>query len=193
MLTAGIDEAGRGPLAGPVVACAVVIPQGKGIPYLIKDSKQMTAAQREEMFEYIQTHYHYGIGQADNLEIDRLNILQATFLAMRRAVAELQKKVQPELCLVDGNKTIPFLKIEQQAVVKGDALVKEISAASIAAKVTRDRIMLELHAKYPQYNFAENKGYCTDWHISALRQYGRSPVHRLSFTYPGEIEQQKLF
>jgi len=119
--------------------------------------------------------------------------LQATFLAMRRAVAELQKKAQPDLCLIDGNKIIPNLKIEQKAVVKGDAKIKEISAASILAKVTRDRIMLDLHAQYPQYNFADNKGYCTDWHVSALRQYGRSPVHRRSFAYPGETEQQRLF
>ncbi|GBR76475.1 ribonuclease HII [Candidatus Termititenax persephonae] len=193
MLTAGVDEAGRGPLAGPVIACALVIPSGKGVPYLIKDSKKLSEKQRAEMFEYIQTHYLYGVGQADHLEIDRLNILQATFLAMRRAVTELGKKVQPDLCLIDGNKTIPRLPIAQKAVVKGDALVKEISAASIVAKVTRDRLMLELHTKYPQYNFAENKGYCTDWHVSALRQYGRSPVHRVSFMYPGEIEQQRLF
>ncbi|MDR1452755.1 MAG: ribonuclease HII [Candidatus Margulisbacteria bacterium] len=193
MLTAGIDEAGRGPLAGPVVAAAVVILAGKGVPHLIKDSKKLSARQREEMYAYISAHYFYGVGQADNQEIDRLNILQATFLAMRRAVAALREKTAVEMCLVDGNKTIPDLKIAQKAIIKGDAKIKEISAASIVAKVTRDRIMLRLHEEYPQYNFAENKGYCTDWHISALRQYGRSPAHRRSFTYPGEIEQQKLF
>ncbi|GBR73889.1 ribonuclease HII [Candidatus Termititenax aidoneus] len=192
-LTAGIDEAGRGPLAGPVVAAAVLIPEGKGIPQLIKDSKKLSEKQREEMYAFITAHYLYGVGQADHTEIDRLNILQATFLAMRRAAAALQEKTPVELCLVDGNKTIPNLKIAQKAIVKGDAKIKEISAASIVAKVTRDRLMLKLHEEYPQYNFAENKGYCTDWHVSALRQYGRSPVHRRSFTYPGEIEQRSLF
>jgi ribonuclease HII len=192
-LTAGIDEAGRGPLAGPVVAAAVLIPEGKGIPQLIKDSKKLSEKQRAEMHAFITTHYLYGVGQADQTEIDRLNILQATFLAMRRAAAALQEKTPLEMCLVDGNKIIPNLKIAQKAIVKGDAKIKEISAASIVAKVTRDRIMLKLHEEYPQYNFAENKGYCTDWHVSALRQYGRSPVHRKSFTYPGEMEQRSLF
>jgi ribonuclease HII len=192
-LTAGIDEAGRGPLAGPVAAAAVLIPAGQGIPYLIKDSKKLSEKQREEMHAFITAHYLYGVGQADNIEIDRLNILQATFLAMRRAVVALQEKTPVEMCLVDGNKIIPNLKIAQKAIIKGDAKIKEISAASIVAKVTRDRIMRELHVQYPQYNFAENKGYCTDWHVSALRQYGRSPVHRQSFTYPGEFEQRELF
>ena len=190
-ITAGIDEAGRGPLAGPVVACAVIIPEGVKIPKLIKDSKKLSEEQRAEMFDFIKVHYQYGIGQADNQEIDRLNILQATFLAMRRAVQALP--VKPELCLVDGNKIIPGLKTEQKAIVRGDTKIKEISAASIIAKVTRDKIMLELDKKYPQYNFAEHKGYCTPFHISALKHYGRSPVHRKTFTYPGENEQQKLF
>ena len=191
MLTAGVDEAGRGPLAGPVVACAVIIPKGAEIPKLIKDSKKLSEEQRAEMYEFILANYQYGIGQADNQEIDRKNILQATLLAMRRAVQALP--IVPELCLVDGNKIIPGLKIEQKAVVHGDAKIKEISAASIVAKVTRDKIMLELDKKYPQYNFAEHKGYCTPFHISALKHYGRSPVHRQSFTYPGENEQQGLF
>jgi ribonuclease HII len=110
---------------------------------------------------------------------------------MRRAVQAL--KIKPEHCLVDGNKLIPKLNISQEAIIKGDAKIKEISAASIIAKVTRDRIMLKLHEEYPQYNFAENKGYGTEWHVLALRHYGRSPVHRTSFTYPGEFEQQVLF
>ncbi|MDR1997543.1 MAG: ribonuclease HII [Candidatus Margulisbacteria bacterium] len=193
MLTAGIDEAGRGPLAGPVVACAVLIPGGAEIPELIRDSKKLSETQRAAMHEFITAQYQYGIGQADNLEIDRLNILQATFLAMRRAVAALQEKITPELCLIDGNKPIPGLKIPQKTVVKGDAQIKAISAASIVAKVTRDRLMLELHAQYPQYNFAEHKGYGTPFHIAAIKHYGRSPVHRRSFTYPGENEQQGLF
>jgi ribonuclease HII len=193
MLTAGIDEAGRGPLAGPVVAAAVLIPEGQDAPPFIKDSKKLSEKQRAEAYEFIAAHYLSGVGQASRAEIDRLNILQATFLAMRRAVAALQEKTALEMCLVDGNKTIPALKIPQKAIVRGDAKIKEISAASIVAKVTRDKIMLELHAKYPQYNFAENKGYGTEWHVSALRQYGRSPAHRQSFTYPGEMEQRKLF
>ncbi|GBR77437.1 ribonuclease HII [Candidatus Termititenax dinenymphae] len=191
MITAGIDEAGRGPLTGPVVACAVIIPEGAEIPDLIRDSKKLSEKQREEMYAFITANYHYGIGQADEKEIDRWNILQATFRAMRRAVRALP--MTPTRCLVDGNKTIPNLNFPQEAIVKGDTKIKEISAASIIAKVTRDRIMQELHALYPQYNFAENKGYCTEWHVSALRQYGRSPVHRVSFIYPGELEQQKLF
>jgi len=190
-VTAGIDEAGRGPLAGPVTACAVIIPEGVKIPKLIKDSKKLSEEQRTEMYEYIIANYQYGIGQADNQEIDRRNILQATFLAMRRAIQALL--IAPELCLVDGNKIIPGLKIEQKAIVHGDAKIKEISAASIVAKVTRDKIMLKLHEEYPQYNFAENKGYCTQFHIVALKHYGRSPVHRQSFTYPVENEQQGLF
>jgi ribonuclease HII len=193
MLTAGIDEAGRGPLAGPVVAAAVLIPEGQDTPPFIKDSKKLSGKQRAEAYEFIAAHYLSGVGQASRAEIDRLNILQATFLAMRRAVAALQEKTALEMCLVDGNKTIPALKIPQKAIVRGDAKIKEISAASIVAKVTRDKIMLELHAEYPQYNFAENKGYGTEWHVSALRQYGRSPAHRQSFTYPGEMEQRSLF
>lgn len=191
MLTAGIDEAGRGPLAGPVVACAVIIPKTAEIPTLIKDSKKLSVEERAEMYKFITANYQYGIGQADNKEIDRLNILQATFLAMCRAVQNLPKK--PQLCLIDGNKIIPMLKIAQKAIVRGDAKIKEISAASIVAKVTRDKIMLKLDKKYPQYNFAEHKGYGTPFHISALKHYGRSPVHRQSFTYPGENEQQELF
>jgi len=143
------------------------------------------------MYDFITAHYQYGVGQADNQEIDRRNILQATFLAMRRAVQALP--VRPELCLVDGNKIIPGLELPQKAIIKGDAKIKAISAASIVAKVTRDRIMCEMDKKYPQYNFAEHKGYCTPFHISALKHYGRSPVHRRSFTYPGENEQQGLF
>ena len=190
-ITAGLDEAGRGPLAGPVVACAVIIPAGTGVPALIRDSKKLSAEQRAEMYKFILANYAYGIGQADNQEIDRLNILQATLLAMRRAVQTLPTR--PELCLVDGNKKIPGLDIPQKTVIKGDAKIKEISAASIVAKVKRDNIMQQLHAVYPQYNFAGHKGYCTPEHIAALKQYGRSPVHRRSFTYPGELEQRSLF
>lgn len=174
-----------------MVACAVIIPEGAEIPKLIKDSKKLSETQRAEMYEFIIANYQYGIGQADNLEIDKLNILQATFLAMRRAVQALP--TVPALCLVDGNKIIPGLRLEQKAVVRGDAKIKEISAASIVAKFTRDKIMSELDKKFPQYNFAEHKGYCTPFHVSALKHYGRSPAHRKSFTYPGEFEQQGLF
>ncbi|MDR2430908.1 MAG: ribonuclease HII [Candidatus Margulisbacteria bacterium] len=191
MLAAGIDEAGRGALAGPVTACAVIIPAGAEIPALIRDSKKLSADQRAAMYEFIAANYVYAVGQASSREIDRLNILQATFLAMRRAVQKL--KIQPELCLIDGNKIIPGLKIKQKAVVKGDAKIKVISAASIVAKVTRDRLMSELNARHPQYDFAGHKGYGTPAHVEAIKRYGRSPEHRRSFAYPGENEQQGLF
>jgi ribonuclease HII len=193
MLAAGVDEAGRGALAGPVTAGAVIIPEGAEVPALIRDSKKLSATQRAEMYEFIAANYIYAVGQADVREIDRLNILRATFLAMRRAVTSLREKTALEMCLVDGNKKIPGLNIEQKAIIKGDAKIKAISAASIVAKVTRDRLMSGLHAKYPQYDFAGHKGYGTPFHISALKYYGRSPAHRQSFTYPGEREQQSLF
>ena len=160
-IIAGIDEAGRGPLAGPVVAAAVIIPNNAKVFAEINDSKKLTESKREELFEKIVNTYHYGIGIVDHKKIDKINILQATFQAMKKAVKQLQTKRKlkhaPGLCLVDGNKTIPGLKIEQEAIVKGDSKIKEISAASIIAKVTRDRIMLELDKKHPKYGFAKHK------------------------------------
>lgn len=188
MLTAGIDEAGRGPLAGPVVAAAVIIPEAKKLPKGINDSKLLTAAKREEFFEFITGELIYGIGIVSAEEIDRLNILQATFKAMYEAVEKLTQK--PELCLIDGNRRNHLIKFPQKTIVQGDRKIKEISAASIVAKVTRDRIMQEYHRQYPQYNFAENKGYGTADHLEAIIKHGRSPIHRQSFAV---CIKEKLF
>lgn len=179
MLTAGIDEAGRGPLAGPVVAAAVIIPEGE-IPLPgLNDSKQLSAAEREELYVEITTRYHFGIGVIPHDVIDQINILQATFQAMREAISKLPKT--PDLCLIDGNKTIPKLGIKQKAIVKGDASEPVISAASIIAKVTRDRMMYTYHMLYPEYKFAEHKGYGTAEHVALLEKLGPSPIHRKSF------------
>lgn len=184
MRTAGIDEAGRGPLAGPVVAAAVIIPDSEvPIPGLA-DSKQLTAAEREELYVEITTRYHFGVGIVPHDVIDQINILQATFQAMREAVLKLPKP--PELCLVDGNKTIPRLGIKQRAIVKGDATEPAISAASIVAKVTRDRMMYTYDMLYPAYKFAEHKGYGTADHIAILEKLGPSPIHRKSFKLKGD-------
>lgn len=188
MLTAGIDEAGRGPLAGPVVAAAVIIPEHKAIPDLIKDSKKLSEKGREEMYEFVTKEYIWGVGIISEKIIDQVNILQATFQAMALAVAEL--KIKPKLCLIDGNQSNHLIKIPQKTIVQGDQTVKEISAASIVAKVTRDRIMLKYHKQYPKYNFAENKGYGTKEHIEALLKYGYCKIHRRSFAV---YQEQKLF
>ena len=178
LLVAGVDEAGRGPLAGPVVAAAVILNPSyiiKGI----KDSKKLAEPAREELYELIIAHaLDFAIAKASAAEIDKLNILQATMLAMQRAVAKLT--LPPSEVLVDGNRC-PQLAYPTRAIVKGDSLITAISAASILAKVTRDRCLYALHAKYPQYNFAKHKGYPTAAHIAALAQYGPCKEHRQSF------------
>ncbi len=177
-LVAGVDEAGRGPLAGPVVAAAVILDERQPIAGLM-DSKKLTALRRERLFDEIRAKaLCCSIAQASVEEIDRLNILQATLLAMRRAVQGLRLK--PALVQVDGNR-LPVLDIPAQAIVKGDALVPAISAASILAKVHRDRWCAEVHAQYPQYGFDAHKGYGTAAHLQALRAHGASPLHRRSF------------
>jgi ribonuclease HII len=177
-LVAGVDEVGRGPLAGPVVAAAVILPAQQGIDGLA-DSKRLTHARRQRLDEQIRQHaVCYAIACASVEEIDQMNILQASLLAMQRAVAGLSK--QPMRVLVDGN-CLPRLPYDAQAVVGGDALVDCISAASIIAKVYRDRLMSDLHECYPQYGFASNKGYPSRQHRDALQQYGACPVHRRSF------------
>lgn len=176
----GIDEAGRGPLAGPVVAAAVVFPKDTDILY-VNDSKKLSAAKRDELFDTIyEKAVAVGIGQASCERIDEINILQATYEAMRAAISELS--VVPDLLLNDA-VTIPDLPIDakQIAIVKGDAKSVSIGAASIIAKVTRDRIMLELDAEFPEYGFAKHKGYGTAEHIAALKEFGASPIHRKSF------------
>ncbi|HAN94949.1 MAG: ribonuclease HII [Limnochordia bacterium] len=178
----GIDEAGRGPLAGPVVAAAVqILPASFGVE--IRDSKALSPRKRELAYEEILRTCLVGVGRASVEEIDELNILEATFLAMRRALEALP--VEPDLCLVDGNLTIPGLRWPQKAVVKGDQLSLSIAAASIVAKVERDRIMEHYHELYPIYNFRKNKGYPTKEHRAAIAKAGRSPVHRRSFRCAG--------
>ncbi|MCQ2463262.1 MAG: ribonuclease HII [Clostridia bacterium] len=174
----GIDEAGRGPLAGPVCAAAVILDENN-IPQGLNDSKKLSEKKREALFdEIVEKAVSYGIAMADNREIDEINILQATFLAMRRAVDKLD--IQPDIALIDGNAK-PGLSMEQETIVKGDALSPSIAAASILAKVTRDRYMLELDKKYPQYGFAKHKGYPTALHYQMIREYGVSDIHRLTF------------
>lgn len=177
-LIAGIDEAGRGPLAGPVVAAAVILEEDISLPG-IKDSKKMTEKAREEAFPVIaQKAVAVSIGVVSHRYIDRNNILKASLEAMKRAVLTLDPA--PEYLLVDGVQSIP-LTIPQKALKKGDQLSLSISAASVMAKVYRDRIMRSLHGLYPMYGFQQNKGYGTAGHLTALNEYGPSPVHRLTF------------
>lgn len=239
-LIVGIDEVGRGPLAGPVVAAAVIPRNLQFTAYdlqtssndqknlstqisapgswdLIRDSKTLSEKQREKIFDFIQENFLTGIGICDHETIDRMNILEASFLAMKKAVASLSKKISnfqffppqrdlaeaveisneiknpniqsvkynmqniKHIILVDGNKKIPNFTMEQRAIVGGDKIVKSISAASIIAKVTRDRMMREMHEKYPQYGFDKHKGYGTKLHMEALKKYGPCKIHRKSF------------
>lgn len=177
-LVAGVDEAGRGPLAGPVVAAAVILDERSPIKGLA-DSKQLTALRRERLFDEIRAKaLCCSIAQASVEEIDQLNILQATLLAMRRAVLGLRLK--PTKVLVDGNR-LPALDVLAEAIVSGDALVPCISAASILAKVTRDRLLCELHLQHPEYGFDRHKGYGTADHLRALQEHGALPIHRRTF------------
>ena len=177
-LVAGVDEAGRGPLAGPVVAAAVILDDLKPIVGL-NDSKKLTEKRREKLYdEILAKALCCSIAEASVQEIDTLNILQATQLAMRRAVDGLRLK--PVKVLVDGNR-LPVLDVRAEAIVQGDALVPAISAASILAKVHRDRMCAQLHAQYPQYGFDRHKGYGTAEHLQALAEHGPSPWHRSSF------------
>jgi ribonuclease HII len=190
----GIDEVGRGPLAGPVVAAAVlykestfVVPEEleKNFEW-IRDSKKLSEKKREEMYEWIQVHFHIGVGIVSPETIDRVNILQATFLAMKGALTDLKRKVPKECVenfylLLDGNQLLPNISHEQEAIVGGDGKIRSIAAASIIAKVTRDRLCDEYDLCYPGYGFARHKGYGTREHMDALRRSGPTPVHRRSF------------
>jgi len=190
---AGVDEAGRGPLAGPVVAAAVMRRNG-ALPvddrehawlFDIFDSKQLSAGKRGQLCERIMgdgTPFHYGVAIVDHGTIDRVNILQATFIAMREAVGELT--LPPDFLLVDGAE-IPGIGIPQEKVIKGDATCLCIAAASILAKVTRDRLMEGYDAHYPAYGFARHKGYGTAQHLAAIRRHGRCALHRASFLVAG--------
>lgn len=190
----GIDEAGRGPLCGPVVAGAVCyrdlsfqIPEELAETFaLIRDSKKLSEKKREAMFDFIQEHFYVGVGIVSAETIDRVNILQATFLAMKSAVSQLMNNLPREAkersyFLVDGNQEIPNFSYSQEAVVGGDGIVKSIAAASIIAKVTRDRMIEAYDTEYPGYGFAQHKGYGTKVHMEALRHLGPCPIHRMSF------------
>lgn len=175
----GIDEAGRGPLAGPVCAAAVILPRNLEIEGL-NDSKKLSEKRREALYEIITREaVAYGIAFVDEKEIDEINILQATFLAMRRAAERLA--IRPDIALVDGNREPELGGIPVKTIVKGDSLSANIAAASILAKVTRDRFMAEQDAIYPQYGFAIHKGYGTKAHYAALREHGPCPIHRRTF------------
>lgn len=199
-LIIGTDEVGRGPLCGPVVAAAVTIKDQESMNKdqdskkwdLVRDSKKLSEKQREEVFDFIGEHFHIGIGLCDHNTIDRINILEASFLAMKKAVSDLirnkskveslKSKVNEKIIiLVDGNKTIPNFSFEQKAIIGGDKAVKSISAASIVAKVTRDRIMREFSLKYPNYGFEKHMGYGTKAHMEALAKYGVCEIHRKTF------------
>ena len=175
----GIDEVGRGPLAGPVVACAVVLPEDCNLLY-VNDSKKLSEKKREELYDRIlETAVSVGIGFRDEKRIDEINILQATYEAMQEAVSKLS--VQPAVFLNDA-VTIPGITGKQIPIIKGDAKSVSIAAASIVAKVTRDRYMIQMEEKYPGYSFAENKGYGSPVHIQGIKELGLCPIHRRSFT-----------
>lgn len=194
---AGVDEAGRGPLAGPVVAAAVILPTQwiqEGLPgelAALNDSKQLSESQRETFFEILTGNpaVEKGVASSDSTVVDRINILQATYQAMLKSLAQLTPV--PDHILVDG-RPVPPLRQPQTAIVKGDALSSSIAAASVLAKVTRDRWMLEMDALYPAYGFAVHKGYGTPDHLEAIRKHGPCPIHRLSFS-PMRPEQPELF
>jgi ribonuclease HII len=178
-LIAGIDEAGRGPLAGPVSAAAVIFPKNAFISGL-NDSKKISPKKRAELFiEIKKTALAFSIALIDHETIDKINILQATFLAMTKALKGL--KIQPDLCLVDGNHKIPKLEIKQEAIIGGDAKSASIAAASILAKVARDEIMVEFSKKFPDYGFEKHKGYGAKQHLEALKEFGICEIHRKTF------------
>lgn len=186
----GVDEAGRGPLAGPVVAGAVFIwPEiadeiAKNNSYrLIRDSKTLSARQREQAYNFIAGNFPFGVGWSSHETIDRINILQASYLAMKKAITDLRKKIDCEiqLILIDGRNQIPNISIRQENIISGDKIIFSISAASIIAKVTRDRMMIKFHEKFPQYDFAKHKGYGTKFHFEMIEKYGPCEIHRKSF------------
>jgi len=186
---AGVDEAGRGPLAGPVVAAAAILPLRRRLPGLA-DSKLLSAAARERLFELIRRQaVSIGIGVAEARLVDRLNVLRATYQAMREAIAQLEPC--PELVLVDG-RGLPEAPTPQRGIVGGDRVCGSIAAASIVAKVVRDRLMAELEQRYPGYGFARHKGYATPYHLARLRELGPCPEHRLTFAPVREVLQGRL-
>lgn len=183
-LEAGCDEAGRGCLAGPVFAAAVILNERKPIKGL-DDSKKLTEKQRNELrLEIEDRALSFGVAQLSNNDIDKFNILKASFMAMHAALDKL--KIEPALLLIDGNRFIPYKKIKHECVIKGDAKFQSIAAASILAKTYRDEFMRDVHEKYPEYNWAQNMGYPTKAHREAIRQFGATPLHRMTFTLLNE-------
>ncbi|MBU2025610.1 MAG: ribonuclease HII [Patescibacteria group bacterium] len=182
----GVDEAGRGPLAGPVMA-AIVIMEQKDLKLLskteIKDSKKLTPKKREKLFTLITRNFPFGVGLASPQTIDRLNILGATFLAMKRSISDLKikHKLSPQIIIIDGNQIIPNLSIAQKNLPRADELIPLVSAASIIAKVSRDRLITQMAELYPQYGFELHKGYGTKKHLENLKKFGPCPIHRKSF------------
>lgn len=175
----GVDEAGRGPLAGPVCAAAVILPEGAVIAGL-DDSKKLTEKKRERLYDIIkETAIAYSVAYGTLEEIETVNILEATYLAMNRAIEGLT--VKPDFALIDGNRVPRGIKIPCETIVKGDSKSMSVAAASVLAKVTRDRLMLEYDKKYPEYNFKKHKGYGTKEHTELIKQYGPCEIHRLSF------------
>ncbi|MCB0711023.1 MAG: ribonuclease HII [Ignavibacteriae bacterium] len=186
-LVAGIDEAGRGALAGPVVAAAVILPEDFSLKG-VRDSKLIPELEREALYDkVISSVLAYGIGIVDNEVIDKINILQSTFVAMRTAVEQIQ--IRPDVALIDG-RDAPEVGVPAKAVIKGDAISVSIAAASIVAKVTRDRIMRDHHALFPEYGFDKNKGYGTRTHREAIERVGSCTLHRLTFL--GNLRQERL-
>lgn len=190
----GIDEVGRGPLAGPVVACACVLKSPEKLKdaenftdeiwNYVRDSKKLTHKKREELFLFIKEHFFVGVGIINSETIDRINILQSTFLAMKGALSNLYRKNKlSENCilLIDGNKIIPNISKKQVCIIGGDNISKSIAAASIIAKVTRDNVMIDYDKIFPDYSFANHKGYGTKVHLEALNKFGVTPIHRKSF------------
>ena len=189
-IEAGVDEAGRGCLAGPVVAAAVILPKSFSHP-LIRDSKTLSAKQREELEQIIKNEaVSYGIGVIDNLIIDEINILNASFKAMALAVSQLNP--QPELMLIDGNRFLKNHHISHKCFIKGDNLYLSIAAASILAKTHRDALMVKLSEEYPQFLWKKNKGYPTADHRQAIVKHGITPYHRKSFSLPGNEKQMRF-
>lgn len=187
---AGVDEAGRGPLVGAVVAGAVVVDSGivesaqKAPEWkLVRDSKSLSARQREVAYDFIVQNFHWGVGWSDEKTIDRINILQASYLAMKKALSDVKRKVGGEIdmIIVDGRGLIPNISARQENIIGGDKFVFSVSAASIIAKVTRDRMMIELHQKFPQYGFEKHKGYGTKFHFEMIEKHGPCEAHRRSF------------
>ena len=188
LIEAGCDEAGRGCIAGPVVAAAVILPRSMNFPEL-DDSKKLSVKQREKLrIKVLENAVSYGVGIVSAEEIDEINILNASFLAMHRAIDQL--KIRPELLLIDGNRFNPYHDIKHQCIVGGDAKYQAIAAASILAKTTRDHIMEELDNQYPNYNWKKNKGYPTIEHKNAVAEFGMSPYHRKTFNMSIQL---KLF